>query len=106
MYAKVYQYKFPSITEAKIAASFCADNLSKYIIEYNFKSLNIMIGQCGSLSIIIKFDKSENLRDYERNSKTFINELKKGFTFKEDQYAGVYVYNYEAEATSSELKLT
>jgi hypothetical protein len=29
MYAKVYQYKFPSVSEAKIAASFCADTLGK-----------------------------------------------------------------------------
>ncbi len=105
MYAKVYQYKFPSVTEAKIAASFCADNLSKFITEYNFQSLNIMIGQCGSLSIIIKFENSTDLRNYEKVSKTFLNELKKGFTFKEDHYAGVYVFNYEVEATSSELKL-
>ena len=28
------------------------------------------------------------------------------FVFKENQYAGVFVYNYEAEATSSEIKIT
>ena len=54
MYAKVFQYKFPSITEAKVAASFCSDNLGKQITKFNFQSLNIMIGKEGDLSIFIK----------------------------------------------------
>ena len=41
MFAKVYQYKFPSITEAKVAASFCSDTLGKKISKYNLQSLNI-----------------------------------------------------------------
>jgi len=49
MYAKVFQYKFPSITEAKVAASFCSDNLGKQITKFNFQSLNIMIGKEGDL---------------------------------------------------------
>ena len=56
MYAKVFQYKFPSITEAKVAASFCSDNLGKQITKFNFQSLNIMIGKEGDLSIFIKFN--------------------------------------------------
>ena len=55
MYAKVFQYKFPSVTEAKVAASFCSDNLGKKITKYHFQSLNIMIGKEGDLSIFIKF---------------------------------------------------
>jgi len=38
--------------------------------------------------------------------KQFIKELKQTFVFKENQYAGVFVYNYEAEATSSEIKIS
>ena len=56
MFAKVYQYKFPSITEAKVAASFCSDHLGKQIAKYNFQSLNILIGKEGDLSIFIKFE--------------------------------------------------
>ena len=36
----------------------------------------------------------------------FVKELKQTFVFKENQFAGVFVYNYEAEATSSEIKIT
>ena len=31
MFAKVYQYKFGTVAEAKVAASFCSDNLGKKI---------------------------------------------------------------------------
>ena len=55
MYAKVFQYKFPSITEAKVAASFCSDNLGKqitkfknkkyiaYILKKNLASINLVM---------------------------------------------------------------
>lgn len=106
MYAKVYQYKFPSVSEAKVAASFLADLLGKKIDQYNFQGLNIMIGKDGDLSIIIKFEDISSLKKYEQIPNDFVNDLKKSFAFKENQYAGIYVYNYEKEATSSELKLS
>ena len=106
MYAKVFQYKFPSITEAKVAASFCSDNLGKQITKFNFQSLNIMIGKEGDLSIFIKFNTIDKLKKFENESSQFIEDLKKTFVFKENQYAGVFVYNYESEATSAQIKMT
>jgi len=106
MFAKVYQYKFGTVSEAKVAASFCSDNLGKKISQFKFQALNVMIGKDGDLSIFIKFDTIERLKKYENASEEFIKELKQTFVFKENQYAGVFVYNYEAEATSSELKMT
>ena len=105
MFAKVYQYKFGTVSEAKVAASFCSDNLGKKISKYKFQSLNVMIGKDGDLSIFIKFDTIDRLKKYESESDEFIKELKQTFVFKENQYAGVFVYNYEAEATSSEIKI-
>ena len=106
MFAKVYQYKFPSITEAKVAASFCSAHLGKQITKYNFQSLNILIGKEGDLSIFIKFENIDRLKKYENESDQFIKELKQTFVFKENQFAGVFVYNYESEATASEIKIS
>ena len=106
MFAKVYQYKFGTVAEAKVAASFCSDNLGKKISQYKFQSLNVMIGKDGDLSIIIKFEDIDALKKYETISDSFIADLKKSFVFKENQYAGIYVYNYEKEATSNEIKIT
>ena len=65
-----------------------------------------MIGKEGDLSIFIKFDTIDRLKKYETESDAFIKELKQTFVFKENQFAGVFVYNYEAESTSSEIKIT
>ena len=80
MFAKVYQYKFGTVAEAKVAASFCADNLGKKISKYKFQSLNVMIGKEGDLSIFIKFDTIERLKKYEAESDEFIRELKQTFS--------------------------
>ena len=71
MYAKVFQYKFPSITEAKVAASFCSDNLGKQITKFNFQSLNIMIGKEGDLSIFIKFNTIDKLKKFENERRKY-----------------------------------
>ena len=64
MFAKVYQYKFPGVSEAKVAASYCSDKLGKKIVEFDFEGLNIMIGKDGDLSIIIKFSESSLCSGY------------------------------------------
>jgi len=43
---------------------------------------------------------------FENESNQLIEDLKKTFVFKENQFAGVFVYNYESEATSTEIKMT
>ena len=72
MFAKVYQYKFGTVSEANVAASFCADNLGKKISQYKFQSLNVMIGKDGDLSIFIKFNTIERLKKYEDESNQFV----------------------------------
>ena len=74
MFAKVYQYKFPGVSEAKVAASYCSDKLGKKIVEFDFEGLNIMIGKDGDLSIIIKFSESSKLKKFES-----IETFKKGY---------------------------
>ena len=81
MYAKIYSYKFSGLSEAKVAATFCSDGLGKKIIPYNIRSLNISIGQCGSVSINLKFETGEDLKKFEQ-VKCFFSDLKNTFVFK------------------------
>ena len=106
MYAKVYQYKFPGISEAKVAAAFCSDYLGQKIDEHGFHGLSILISQEGDLTILIKFEDVTKLKSFDRVADQFIEDLKKSFVFKENKYAGIYVYNYEKEATINEIKLS
>ena len=39
MYAVVYQFKFPSVSEAKVAAGFCSETLGGKITEFDFYGL-------------------------------------------------------------------
>ena len=106
MYAKVYQYKFPGISEAKVAAAFCSDYLGQKIDEHNFHGLSVLISQEGDLTILIKFDDVTKLKSFDKVADQFVEDLKNSFVFKENKYAGIYVYNYEKEATINEIKLT
>ena len=105
MYAKVYNFKFPGLSEAKVAATFCSENLGKNIVPFNISSLNISIGKCGRISINFKFETGDDLNKFEENSKDFFQDLKKTFVFKQSDFSGIYVYNYESELTSTELSL-
>ncbi|WP_041860958.1 hypothetical protein [Candidatus Puniceispirillum marinum] len=106
MYAKIYQYKFANVNEAKVAAAFCSDYLGGKIAEYKFQAINVAIGKGGDLSILIKFEDINKLKKYEEKAQSFINELKGSFVFKENHFAGVFVLNYEAEASARELKMS
>ena len=75
MFAKVYQYKFGTVAEAKVAASFCADSLGKKISKFKFQSLNVMIGKDGDLSIFIKFDTIDRLKKYTENQNRLQSKL-------------------------------
>ena len=103
MYAKIFNFKFNGVSEAKVAASFISDAFGKLIVTNNMRSLNISIGKCGSLSIQTKFESSEDLKSFEVSAGKVLGDLKETFVYKEDAYAGVYIFNYEAEAIKAEV---
>tara|TARA_A100000164_G_scaffold204268_1_gene181245 strand:- start:2774 stop:3094 length:321 start_codon:yes stop_codon:yes gene_type:complete len=105
MYAKIYNYKFQGLSEAKVAATFCSEALGKKIVKFNIRSLNISIGQCGSVAINLKFESSQDLKNFEDNSQDFFSDLKQTFVYKESNFSGVYIYNYESEITSTDLNI-
>ena len=103
MYAKIFNFKFTGVAEAKVAASFISDAFGKLIVTNNMRSLNISIGKCGSLSIQTKFESSDDLKAFEVKSTEIFADLKQTFVYKEDAYAGVYIFNYEAEAIKAQV---
>ena len=50
-------------------------------------------------------DIGDDLNKFEDNSKQFFLDLKNTFVFKENNFSGVYIYNYDSEITSTELSL-
>ena len=43
MFAKVYNLKFPSMDEAKVAASYISDSFGKLIVDCNSESVEYVI---------------------------------------------------------------
>ena len=83
MFAIVYQFKFPGISEAKVAAGFCSESLGGKISEYDFFGLNILISQNGDLNIHLKFDDIASLKKFEQDSDKLLDDLRKSFVFKD-----------------------
>ena len=73
MYAVVYQFKFPSISEAKVAAGFCSESLGGKISEYDFLGLNILISKNGDLNINVKFEDTNSLKKLENDTSKLFN---------------------------------
>jgi hypothetical protein len=105
MYAKVYNLKFVNPTDAKIASSFFAENLAKFIRSCNMQSINVSLGPCGSLAISTKFESSMDLKNFEAKSRSVFDDIKKSFNYIQTNFSGVYIYTYEAESASTEITL-
>ena len=105
MYAKIYNLKFVKPTDAKVASSYFAENLAKFIRPCNMQSINISLGPCGSLSITAKFDSGGDLKLFEAKSKIVFSDIKNSFDFVQTNFSGVYVYSFEAESAATEITL-
>ena len=88
----------PSNEEHRAQSKSCAKN------RFNIPSLNISIGQCGSVAINLKFETGQDLKNFEAKPVEFFSDLKKTF-FKQSNFSGVFVYNYYSEIMSTDLSL-
>ena len=67
MFGKILNFKFTSVSEAKLAASFCTEKFGSKISEYKIIGLNIFIGQTGDLNVSIKFENPDAVNQFENN---------------------------------------
>ena len=103
MFGKILNFKFTSVSEAKLAASFCSEKFGSKITEYKIVGLNIFIGQTGDLNVSIKFENPEALKNFETKYINIIADLKGSLVFKENNFVGVCTFTYEKEAASTEM---
>ena len=103
MFGKILNFRFPSVSEAKLAASFCSEKFGSKISEFDIIGLNIFIGQSGDLNISIKFDNPNAVNKFEESYKTIIADLKQSLVFKENNFVGVCTFTYEKEAANTDL---
>ena len=101
MFAVIYQFKFPGVSEAKVAAGFCSESLA----EYDFLGLNILISKDGDLNIHVKFEDAKSLKKFEDDSEKLLGDLRNSFVFKENKVSGVFAFTYEKEAVATDIKI-
>ena len=53
----------------------------------------------------MKFDSGSDLKTFESRSKAVFDDIKKSFNFIQTNYAGVYVFTFEAENSATEITL-
>ena len=55
-------------------------------------------------SVVLDFSR-EDLKKFEELSSSFFTELKDSFVYKETNFSGIFVYNYESEITSTDISV-
>ena len=105
MFAVIYQFKFPGVSEAKVASGFCSESLGGKIAEYDFLGLNILISKDGDLNIHVKFEDAKALKKFEDDSEKLLGDLRNSFVFKENKVSGVFAFTYEKEAVATDIKI-
>lgn len=105
MYASVMQFKFTSLSEAKIASGYISEGLGGKIAEYDFHGLNIMLGKAGEVTVTVRFEDPKMLKKFEANSNDLVKEVSDAFACTRSKFSGVCVYNFEREAVSSTIKI-
>ena len=99
MFSKVYNLRFTSLSEAKIALSFLTENIGGCIATDNIASLNIFLDKEGCIAITVRFDTLAELSNFEKKRGELLSDLRKSFTVKLDHMSAVAVFTFEREAT-------
>ncbi len=99
MYAKLYNMKFATIGDAKIAVSYVTEEFGHLISEYDVASMNVTLSADGEMGISVRFDDAETLKAFDKESKKMVAELETSFDCRTSQKTGVAVFTFDREAT-------
>jgi hypothetical protein len=105
MFATQLQFKFASISEAKIAAQTLCELLKSRISVFNFHGLQVTVGKEGDLAVNIRFQDVTAMVDFEKDLPAILEDIKQAFVFKSTRFSGVCVFSFEREAMSTSVPL-
>ena len=105
MFARIFEYKFTNLDQAKIAANHISMELGDKIEKFNINSLSITIGKCATISVVCKFENNSDLQNFEKFASSLLEQMKQTFAFKTSGFPGVTIFNYESEAALEAIEL-
>lgn len=98
MYTKIYNLKFPTISEAKIAVSFLSEEIGGKISSANIEALSILLDKEGQVNVSVKFDNLDDLKRFTNGSAEVFENLRRSFPIRMQEISAVAVFNYVREA--------
>ena len=105
MFARIFEYKFTNLDQAKIAANHLSMELGDKIEKFNVNSLSITIGKCASISVVCKFENNSDMQNFEQFASSLLKQMHQIFTFKSSGFPGVTIFNYDSEAAMEAIEL-
>lgn len=105
MFARILEYKFTSLDQAKVAANHLSIELSDKIEKFNIHSLSITLGKCASISIVCKFEENSDMKKFEQYASSLLRQMQQTFIFKSSGFPGITIFNYESEAAMEAIEL-
>ena len=105
MFARIFEYKFMNLDQAKIAANHLSMEMGDKIEKFNINSLSITIGKCASISVVCKFENNSDMQNFEQFASSLLKQMQQTFTFKSSGFPGVTIFNYDSEAAMEAIEL-
>ena len=103
MFSSQINFKFPSISEAQIAAKLLTDMLCGNITTYDFHGLHISVSKEGDLAVSARFESVETLQKFEKAFPELMTDIKSSFVYTQKKFTGVCVYAFEREAMAAAI---
>jgi hypothetical protein len=101
MYSRVYTLRFRTLDQAKIGVSLLSEEIGGAIAEANIASLSILIDKGATVTLIIRFDRQEELDAFVKSRIDVLQRLKTAFELMEySESTAVAVYLFDREAGS------
>ena len=104
MFARIFEYKFTNLDQAKIAANHLSMEMGDKIEKFNINSLSITIGKCASISVVCKFENNSDMQNFEQFASSLLKQMQQTFTFKSSGFPGVTIFNYDSEAAMEAIE--
>lgn len=103
MFAKVYQFEFTDLADAKAAAAHLSREMSTAISEFDLAGISVFLNKTGTLTANIKFDELELVKEFEASKTNLIEQISAQYDCTAKVSTALSLFAYEREAVSTEF---
>ena len=97
MYTKIFNLKFVSAREAKIASTFLSEEAAETLHSVNAQSLHIFLDHDAAICMTACFDTMSDMRRFTALMEPVIEDLKGSFQIRITDLAAVSIFSFERD---------